>query len=377
MRSKNVLLDKYDSMITSNQKKYGNFIAFSITNSCPLNCDHCITNANSNDMEFTSAINYLQCLSQLININPQIEQIIITGGEPFYKPEKLKIFSNFCSANKLDLAVMTSGYWAFNYDNALEIINEYSGIKNYCISTDKYHIKYVPIDYIKNAYLAAKSLDKKVSIKITGETNNSLKKKTYLNGIFQFIEDEKDLIFQNLMPIGRAKENCKNEFTYKNEPPHIACTSSIIFIKEDGEVEPCCGPLPLLKTKHHMEFGSILRDDIPTIFRNIKTNWLFNFIRLWGFRDLIGYLRNSDLADRLPNSYVELPNNDFENETCIICGTLFADEKISDYLYTISKSLDFRLKVALGMRYYFDDCEPLNHLIGNYNPKFIVDEQLR
>ena len=371
-----MLLDEYDSKVTNNQKKYGSYIGFSITNSCPLNCEHCIVNANSYNEELISASDYHWYLLQLIKNNPELEEIVITGGEPFYRPNKLKVFSDFCYMHKINLAVVTSGYWASNYNRALATIIKYPGIGKYAISTDKYHIKHLSMNYIRNAYVAAKSLNKKVHIKITGETKNSLKKNNCLNEIFEFVKDENDLFFQCLMPIGRAKENCKNEFAYKSTPSNIIpCTSAAIFIKENGRVEPCCGILPFLKTEHHMALGNILYDDISAIFNNIKTNWLFNFIRLWGFNDLMNIIKDSELAEKLPDSFLKLKKEFLRDEVCSLCSSLFADQEISDYLYNISKDFDFRFKVALGMVYYFDDHEPLNYLFENYNiQNFIADK---
>lgn len=352
-------LFEFKNFVEERQKKYGSLLAFSITNSCPLKCKHCIVDANSSYESITD-VDYNFYLNQILNLNKRIEQISITGGEPFYVPEKLKIFERFCSANKIQLGVVTSAYWATSLGKAEEIINKFEGISHYSISTDKYHLKYVSIKSIRNAYLKAKYLGKKIVIRVSGETEESIKYNSELYNIYKFVDKKEEIVFQRLLPFGRAKINCKDSFIYVDKPSHIPCLSNAPVIRENGIVEPCCGSIISLQGKHPLVLGNVLKDDISNIFLKIKTNWLFNYIRLWGLNDFIEIIEKSHLKNKLPKKYLQ-------DDICTTCCALFSDCEISEYLFNLSNFLSFRLKVALGLYYYLDDVSSLNYIKETYD----------
>lgn len=342
------LLDEFELFVTDRQKKYGTLLAFSITNSCPLKCTHCIVNANS-FIDKLSSDDYHRCLTQLKNTDNGINQISVTGGEPFCVPQRLKIFSDFCSDQHISLGVVTSAYWAADFSEALETIKMYHGISHYSISTDQYHLKYVPVSHIKNAYFAAKRFNKKVVIRITGESVASVKQDDNLRNIYDFVTNEKEVVFQRLLPFGRAKSNCQKRFQFTKEPPLLPCFSNAPVIRENGFVEPCCGAIISLQGKHPMVLGNVLNDDLPSILSRIRSNWLFNYIRLWGLHDFIKIIKESELRDKLSEAYLE------GDDVCTTCCELFADNDISNFLDNLSNTLAFRLKVAIGLNDYLHD----------------------
>lgn len=352
------LLDEFELFATDRQQQYGTLLAFSITNSCPLKCTHCIVNANS----FTdklSADDYHRCLAQILNMDNTINQISVTGGEPFCVPQRLKIFSDFCSDQQIRLGVVTSAYWATDLLTALDTIKIYPGISHYSISTDQYHLRYVPVTNIKNAYFAAKQLNNKVVIRITGESEASVKRDDNLRNIYDFVADEKEVVFQRLLPFGRAKNNCQKRFHYTKEPPLLPCFSNAPVIRENGFVEPCCGAIISLQGKHPMILGNVFNDDLLSILSRIKSNWLFNYIRLWGLHDFVKIIGESELRDKLSGMYLE-------DDVCTTCCELFADNDIANFLDSLSKTLAFRLKVAIGLNEYFHDDSALNLVKEQY-----------
>jgi len=349
------LLDDFELFATNRQAKYGTLLAFSITNSCPLKCAHCIVNANSSNDKLSSD-DFHRCLVQLSNLSNIITQISVTGGEPFYVPQKLKVFSDFCSDQNIRLGVVTSAHWAADFIEAIDTMKMYPGISHYSISTDKHHLRFVPIANIKNAYFAAKQLNKKVVIRITGESELSVKQDDNLRDIYDFVTDEKEVVFQRLLPFGRAKKSCKKRFQYTKEPPLMPCFSNAPVIRENGFVGPCCGAIISLNGQHPMVLGNVLDDDLPSILSRTKSNWLFNYIRLWGLHDFIEIIKESELRNKLSERYLE------GDDVCTTCCELFADKEIANFLENMSKTLAFRLKVAVGINDFLHDDRPLSLL---------------
>ena len=230
----------------------------------------------------------------------------------------------------------------------------YEGIRHYSISTDQYHLKYVSMSCIKNAYIAAKHLNKKVVIRISGESADSIMQDDALKEVYDFVTNEKEVVFQRLLPFGRAKSNCHKRFQFTEIPPSLPCFSNAPVIRENGFVEPCCGAIISLQGNHPMVLGNVLNEDFSSILSKINENWLFNYIRLWGLHDFIEIIEKSEHSDKLSKMYLD------GDDVCTTCCEIFSDKNISNFLENISKSLEFRLKVAIGLKEYFDNENAIN-----------------
>lgn len=349
--------DSLEELAVNRQKKYATLLAFSITNQCPLKCDHCVVDASSvKEIDEMPIDKFKDLVLQLSDLKGIVEQISITGGEPFVKPEKIKFLSDHACKNGIKVGVVTSAFWARTPEIAQATVDEFSNLYAYAISTDVYHIKYVPLHFIKNAYFAAKNRNKRISIRIAQRYNPSEKEEHILKYVQSFVEDEREITIQNLIPFGRAKKYIQDAgYPWIDKVSCIPCFSNAPVICENGIVEPCCGALLELKDQHPMVLGNVYEDSLKQIYNNIQYNALFHYIRLWGLKDLVSLIENSELKYRLPKHYIQ-------NDPCTACCYLFSDVYISKFLNELSKTLAFRFKVAAGMSYYLDDDKMLNSI---------------
>ena len=126
--------------------------------------------------------------------------MISGGGEPFLKIEH--IFNLIEKSNVKDIIIVSNGFWANNYDRALNILNKIHKIQEehkkkitIRISIDKWHSENLGVNYIKNI----------IDIFLKNFKDNSLKLKIHT------ITDDKT-VFDIL-----NETNCKYNIKYQEE----------------------------------------------------------------------------------------------------------------------------------------------------------------
>lgn len=167
-----------------------------LTRYCNADCKFCIYKSpmkisNKNLREDELDIIGIEKSIEFINKSNIGYLLISGGGEPFLKPDYvLKLVKE---AKVKDIVIVSNGFWANNYDKALEILNEIHEVqkkqkKNIVIrvSIDKWHAENLGIKHIKN-------LINIFSSKYYYENEIKLKIHTIMNDqtIFNILENEK------------------------------------------------------------------------------------------------------------------------------------------------------------------------------------------
>jgi pyruvate-formate lyase-activating enzyme len=338
-------VDEIEGFINKRQTNYGQHLSVSLTNRCPLRCKHCFTNAspsNGVDMDIKMVSNIA---SQLKDLQGTIKDIGITGGEPFLRPDEIKIISEAGKQIGATVGVVSSGYWATSRLEAEHIIGEFEDVCQYNFSTDVYHLQFVPLTNIKNAYEAAKKKGKQVTIRFTESCGNLEKEKHLLEEIRVFAG--KDIHIQNLIPFGRA-EHLDEKYPFTRKKPPVPCLSTGPTVCEDGAVLPCCNALLALRHDHSLVLGNVAIDTLSAIYKKNSTNTIFHFLRLWGSQGLYELLRKSPLSNLLPKKHLYF-------DPCYTCAKLFSIAQINKYLAELAMDFELRLKVASGLWHYLKD----------------------
>lgn len=337
-------VDDIEAFIYKSQKDYGSFLGISLTNRCPLKCEHCFINASPSDGVDMDTKMVSNIASQLKDLQGTITRIGITGGEPFLRSQEINIISEAANRMGATVGIVSSGYWARSKLEAERIIGAHKNVKQYDLSTDLYHLRFVPLTNIKNAYEAAKKNDKLVTIRFTEGYGNLEKEKLLMEEIRTFAGEE--IHTQSLIPIGRAGYlDEKFPFTRKKSP--VPCLSNSPMVREDGVVLPCCNALFTLRTDHPLVLGNVAIDSLSTIYKKIPTNTILHFLRLWGSYGLYELLRKSSLSNLLPKKHLF--------SSCYACAELFSIPQINKYLADLSMDYELKLKVATGLMQYLKE----------------------
>jgi MoaA/NifB/PqqE/SkfB family radical SAM enzyme len=188
-----------DRMLLSSPFRVG----WNITNKCNLNCLHCYTQANETDLDELDTQGCLQIIAALKEA--QILDLVLTGGEPFARPDFEVIFNSILEAG-FSLAIFTNATLVKKH---IDVIRH--GWARYLVSLDGLESTHDKIRG-KGAFQRAvegvrllKEANQHVTLNVT-LTPNLLNE---LDAFLEFVYEDLDVNIQlgMMLPIGRAIEN--------------------------------------------------------------------------------------------------------------------------------------------------------------------------
>ena len=125
------------------------------TYACPAQCDNCGTVSSPYDRNNISLATMFSAIEQAKKLD--FRNVVFTGGEPTLRWDDLLAAIRFASELDLPTRVVTNAYWATDAEAAKArvraLIN--SGLKEINFSTGDEHVRFVPLDHVANAILAA------------------------------------------------------------------------------------------------------------------------------------------------------------------------------------------------------------------------------
>ena len=84
-------------------------LRFAITRKCDGECRHCY-NLSGKNTDRLSAENFIQLIKEVHQLNPKIDRITLTGGEPLSEKEKVLDIARFASSLNLRIRLVTRGW---------------------------------------------------------------------------------------------------------------------------------------------------------------------------------------------------------------------------------------------------------------------------
>ena len=177
-----------------------------LTTACPVECEHCLWSCTTTkEKEKWMSEKTIRRVADEFSKNNM--SIRISGGEPFYDKERLKNCIEMIQSNSKSKmsSIMTSGFWATDEKKTIENLKilKKGNIHTIQVSTDRYHIRKVPLSNIINILERSKQLSIRVELVI------SLDSKSYeiINSLSEIIKKHKPhLIIHGLGFFGRAEK---------------------------------------------------------------------------------------------------------------------------------------------------------------------------
>ena len=206
-------------MIDSYGRKI-NYLRMSITDNCNLRCKYCmpdVKNKNENENhDILSCDEIYKIASNMVDLG--IDKIRITGGEPLARKDSLEIIKKIGSLDLKDFAITTNGILLKKYASKLK---EY-GVKRINISLDSLNNKkYNEITRGGNLQNVLDGIEEckrvgltpiKINVVLIGGFNED----EIQDLVNLTVEDEIDIRFIELMPIGQARNWSIEKFISNN-----------------------------------------------------------------------------------------------------------------------------------------------------------------
>lgn len=318
------------------KKRFRN-LCLSYTSKCLSECRHCSVNAGPNK-NIKLAPNIITPLLPYFH-KIGIRQILFTGGEPLLYYKEVAEIINETKKLGWHSCVFTNAYWAKNTVISESILTKLknSGINQFFISTSRYHMEYISLDKIINAFSLINKIGTSCTIlHMSDFASNSVSNDNELisSKIRELRIPEK---VYNLLPVGRAKLLPETRLAYiisHKKLSKMTCgLTDQIHIDPYGNIQRCCNIYGLLDSMEAVDFfqyGNINNESVHDILKKTyKYNLLFKILHTKGPFGI--YLENKKL---LEDSGFYL--NNLYSSKCELCSQLLGNKK---YYSIIARNL--------------------------------------
>lgn len=269
---------------------------------CPIRCGHCLFECGPSRKEEMKYDDMRKIIGQAYDC--RFRQIAFTGGEPFLDFRKLERGIYLADKYHMDSSAATSCYWASDYCRAIDLLGRLrgAGLNRLSISTDDFHLAYVPFRFVKNAIQAASYLDLKVEIQCV-VTAKTVINRSYL---IEQLKSEKaenptrtkiSIMETNVLPLGRALRSIKREELSTSCEQRLAQPCPFVIrspaVTPDGLVSACCGFGATNRNGFDSMFlaGNLQEEGLNKIIERIENDLLFNYLSIDGPYSLMKLLQ--------------------------------------------------------------------------------------
>lgn len=327
-------------------------IGLLMTYQCQVQCPHCIIQAGPHRTEEMSLEDAYYWIKQIAAYRHGFIKVLsLTGGEPFFNIQRLKLMSEFAKEQGLYVSAVTNGYWASTVKKAIRILDSLPSLMMLQISTDKYHQQSIPFERVRNAMLACDACDLPYTISICTENEEDPDYQKTLREVSEFVDPQ--VIFTAItFKAGRALQmDTAQNYKTSSTPPISSCGAGgapIVF--PNGQIVACIGPIIDLKIPHPLMLGNLRQKSIEQILDQAESNVVLHAIRIWGPKFLIHLVREAGLERELPKYYIK-------GSVCHACYELMANPKIVDFLMSLQNDSDLAQKIAYARIFYLNEPE--------------------
>ncbi len=329
-----------------------------------------------------------EILDQLF-ASTKLAVVVFSGGESTLLGEDLNRALRKCRAHGVISRLVTNAFWATSVDAALVKLRELraAGLDELNISTDDYHLPYVSLQKVKNAYLAATQVDFQSVVIcnaygpdswLTPERLNAefgggadLKLRFDANGQSVYHErkqGETMVLLSNgvTMQLGRGVggvddsevlQNGPNggwDALYKLSEEIGGCPWAIrsAAISPKGNLLACCGTE--VDGNPILDYGSIKEHTLEELLDIADNDLITNMI------SVLGPVKLKQLLEQIAPDEIEFPRKSYRGY-CEVCEDLIKIEKNRQALY----------------KYQGFFVDAVTHVREAYKERFTVDGKVR
>ncbi|WP_139738842.1 radical SAM protein [Actinomyces wuliandei] len=134
-------------------------LAIATTDRCQARCAHCLMKSGPERTEELS-LEEMESFISYLHEQHGLQLVVFTGGESTLLGDTLLEAIAFCSERGIGTRLVTNAIWAQDYDTARDylVTLRECGLNELNISTDDFHLAWIPIDNVLRAWSATKGL---------------------------------------------------------------------------------------------------------------------------------------------------------------------------------------------------------------------------
>ena len=337
-------------------KQFHRALGINLTMTCPLRCAHCCVDSSPQRKEMLEGKWIVQRLRE-IGGRGQIEQLVISGGEPFLNAGLLREILQVARQHGLGALVHTSAYWAKSPRKAVEFLAGFPGLTHLCVSADEYHEPFVPLDNVRCGLLASlgHGLVTELAVRVWDTDGDPfLDRLEAVLGSELLARVHVDLA--SIGWVGRARSLASPRVGVAPPPrvggfPAGACdTSHLPIVDHDGAVLACCNT-ELARKNRPLQLGNLQEETFEAITDRAQRNNLLHAIRLWGPARLAEILIDHGEAEALQGVY---PKGDI----CSLCNDVLSQPRLVALLERVLGSPACEAEIMLARLLRFGETAP-------------------
>lgn len=329
-------------------------IGFAITARCPAACHHCIVEAGPHRREEMPLADAGDWMEQAAAYRRgHIKSVVITGGEPFSNLALLREVLDRALSARLVPIVLTNAHWATSLSAAIELLSTLPAIRMLSVSTDVHHQRFIPLQYAKNALLAARELGLPHSAAVCYEHEDDPAYRNTRSELAGVLGEDGVVCSARTIRTGRALLKLKAEhFELTHDDPVFACTaadSPTVFW--DGRVIGCMGIVKQLPPGHPLLLGNLRETPLEEILDAAEGNIALQLLRIWGPGRLLAMLRESGAVQYLPVTFDK-------HGCCDLCYAMAAEPRLIRQVLELTADCALAEKVDYARLFYLDEVNP-------------------
>ena len=312
------------------------------TNDCTAQCAHCLMGSQPGR---SGALTYAQirdAVDALNNLNP-LRLVVFTGGEPLLLGEDLLDAIAYVDSLGILTRVVTNAFWADTPENAKKMLITLRevGLNELNVSTDDFHLPYVPFENIRNVYNAIQGMGFGAFVLANSSSNGDIITPEYLlkelgnEFSLRFDEDRKSLplpspsqdgtsyVLSNgmIQRLGRASmlemngkaRECDNCLRLSGGCGNAIVNSSL---SPNGHFLACCG----IESEGNeiLDRGAFSSENVDEVFRLMNDDVLLNALIRLGPYFVRNFAASKEPSLFFPDKYATL---------CEVCQSVVLNDK--------------------------------------------------
>jgi hypothetical protein len=304
--------------------KYHRAVYISLTQKCPIRCEHCFVDSGPLRQHAASFAEIKTWLDGILT-SPDLSVVFFSGGEPFSHPRALRYGLEATTQKGKYSVIATSAFWAKTPDIAERFLKLYPQPGSICISTDIYHEKFVPLSYVRNAAAVARARGIDVTIQLT-RTPDAFEDflQRFDREVGFDLVPPSEIFVAEYSAVGRASTECGAERREEVGPqPSAPCVwLGTPWVRENGVVCACPNTKVFETSRHPLRIGTLDQTSFQDLSSESRRDYFLQALRVFGPKGLTEQFPLTDWGWERPSESGE--------SVCDLCHSITGTSGLPD-----------------------------------------------